>query len=96
MRAGQRTSIGTRTPPSQVVAFSPRNGVTPPSGHQADIDAVVGGEDDDGVVGDLQLVEQRQQLADVAVVLHQAAAVDVERRRDVGVARWRDSGFRCV
>jgi hypothetical protein len=34
IRAGQRTSIGTRTPPSQVVAFSPRNGVVPPSGHQ--------------------------------------------------------------
>ena len=29
---GQRISIGTRNPPSQFVAFSPRNGVEPPSG----------------------------------------------------------------
>ncbi len=29
---GQRTSIGTRKPPSQVVPFSPWNGVVPPSG----------------------------------------------------------------
>ena len=38
MRAGHRTSMGTRTPPSHVVAFSPRKGVTPPSGHHADIE----------------------------------------------------------
>ncbi len=30
---GQRTSIGTRTPPSQVVIFSERNGVVPPWGN---------------------------------------------------------------
>mgnify|MGYP000724157025 CR=1 FL=1 len=29
---GQRTTIGTRNPPSQVVPFSPWNGVMPPSG----------------------------------------------------------------
>src|SRR4029450_9757630 len=29
---GQRMTIGTRNPPSQLVAFSPRNGVLPPSG----------------------------------------------------------------
>ena len=37
MRAGQRISMGTRTPPSHVVAFSLRKGVVPPSGHQAAI-----------------------------------------------------------
>jgi hypothetical protein len=40
--AGQRSSIGTRTPPSQVVAFSPRKGVVAPSGHQDAMRAVVG------------------------------------------------------
>ncbi len=29
---GQRTTHGTRKPPSQVLPFSPRNGVSPPSG----------------------------------------------------------------
>ena len=32
MTPGQRMSMGTRKPPSQLVAFSPRNGVAPPSG----------------------------------------------------------------
>ena len=32
MTPGQRMHIGTRKPPSQLVAFSPRNGVLPPSG----------------------------------------------------------------
>ena len=30
---GQRIMNGTRTPPSQVVPLSPRNGDVPPSGH---------------------------------------------------------------
>jgi hypothetical protein len=29
---GQRITVGTRNPPSQFVAFSPRKGVLPPSG----------------------------------------------------------------
>ena len=29
---GQRMTMGTRKPPSQLVAFSPRKGVAPPSG----------------------------------------------------------------
>ena len=37
LRAGQRISIGTRTPPSHVVAFSPRYGVVPASGNQETI-----------------------------------------------------------
>ena len=32
MTPGQRITVGTRKPPSQLVAFSPRNGVMPPSG----------------------------------------------------------------
>ena len=32
MTPGQRTTRGTRNPPSHVVPFSPRNGVVPPSG----------------------------------------------------------------
>ena len=31
-KPGQRIIVGTRKPPSQLVAFSPRNGVLPPSG----------------------------------------------------------------
>jgi hypothetical protein len=33
IRPGQRTIIGTRTPPSHVVIFSERNGVVPPWGN---------------------------------------------------------------
>jgi hypothetical protein len=36
------------------------------------------GIDDDGVVGDLQVVQQLEQLADMAVVLDHAAAMDVQ------------------
>jgi hypothetical protein len=32
IRPGQRTIAGTRQPPSQLVFFSPRNGVIPASG----------------------------------------------------------------
>ena len=32
MTPGQRIAQGTRQPPSQLVSFSPRNGVVPPSG----------------------------------------------------------------
>ena len=35
MTPGQRTIIGMRMPPSQVVPFSPWNGVMAPSGHSA-------------------------------------------------------------
>jgi hypothetical protein len=34
MRPGQRTIAGTRYAPSQLVFFSLRNGVMPPSGHE--------------------------------------------------------------
>ncbi len=32
MTPNHRMRVGTRKPPSQLVAFSPRNGVVPPSG----------------------------------------------------------------
>jgi hypothetical protein len=34
MRPGHRTTAGTRYAPSQLVFFSPRNGVVPASGHE--------------------------------------------------------------
>jgi hypothetical protein len=33
MMPGQRMTQGTRQPPSELVSFSPLNGVEPPSGH---------------------------------------------------------------
>ena len=41
-----------------------------------DLGAVVGAVDDDGVVGDVQLVEQIEQLADMAVMLDHAVRVE--------------------
>ena len=69
---------GTRKAPSQLVAFSPLNGVVPPSGQVKHFGAVVGGVDDDGVVGDAEIVELLQQLADVPVGLDHAVGVEAE------------------
>jgi hypothetical protein len=66
---------GTRQPPSQLVFFSPRNGVMPASGQVLYVRPVVGGVEDDGVVGDAELVEQVEELADVHVVLDHAVGV---------------------
>jgi hypothetical protein len=65
---------GTRQPPSQLVFFSPRNGV---GGVRPGVvvRAVVGGVEDDGVVGDAELVELVEELADVHVVLDHAVGV---------------------
>jgi hypothetical protein len=55
---------GTRQPPSQLVVVGP----------------VVGGVEHDGVVGDPELVEQVEELADVHVVLHHPVGVLVLTR----------------
>jgi hypothetical protein len=60
-RPGQRIIAGTRNAPSQLVFFSLRNGVMPPSGHE-----FMCGRcrcvDHDGVVGDAEIVERLEQL----------------------------------
>ena len=43
-----------------------------------DLGAVVGGVDHDGVVGDLEVVELLQELADLAVMLDHAVGIDAE------------------
>ncbi len=77
---GQRMTHGTRKPPSQLVAFSPLNGVVPPSGQVKHFGAVVGGVDDDGVVGDAEIVELLEKLADMPVVLDHAVGIEAEAR----------------
>ena len=69
MTPGQRITHGTRQPPSQFVSFSPRNGVAPPSGHDALFGAVVRGEDDDRIVSHAEIVDLLQQVTDVAIEL---------------------------
>ena len=54
--------------------------MAPPSGHDMHFGAVVGGEDDDGIVGDLEIVELLEQLADVAVELDHAVRIEPESR----------------
>ena len=60
MCPGQRTTIGARKPPSQASPFWPLNGVMPPSGKADRLGAVVGGEDDDGVVELAHVLELRR------------------------------------
>ena len=76
MWPGQRTTIGARMPPSQVVSLPPLNGVVPPSGIGDRLGAVVGGEDDDGVVELAHLLELLEHVADVVVHLLHAGFVD--------------------
>ena len=45
-----------------------------------DFGAVVGGVDDDGVVGDAEVVELLEQLADMAVVLDHAVGIEAQAR----------------
>ena len=59
---GQRIMPGTRKAPSQLVFFSLRNGVIAAVRPGVHVRAVVGRVDDDGVVGDAQLVERLEQL----------------------------------
>ena len=81
---GQRTSIGTRKPPSQVVPFSPvvrrRAAVRP----RRRLRAVVGAVDDDGVVGDAEIVELLQHPADHVVVLDHAVGVEADAGAALG------------
>jgi thiazole synthase ThiGH ThiG subunit len=72
------------------VFFSPRNGVVPPSGQLMHLGAVVGRPDHDRVVGDAEVVDLLQHLADVPVVLDHAVGIGSE----AGLAL--DSGLRCV
>ena len=72
---GQRTSSGMRKAPSQLVFFSLRNGVMPPSGQRVPVRAVVGRVHDEGVVGDAELVEQVEHLADVLVVVDHGVVI---------------------
>ena len=71
-------TVGKRKAPSQLVAFSPRNGVVPPSGQDITSAPLSRGEQDDGVVGDAEVVELLQQLADQPVELHHAIGIDSE------------------
>src|SRR5215471_10733048 len=75
---GQRMTHGTRQPPSQLVSFSLRNGVVPPSGQGEDLSTVVGGPYNDRVVGDPEVVDLLEQLSDHAVVLYHAVGVRTE------------------
>ena len=75
---GQRTSAGTRQPPSQLVFFSPRNGVVPASGNRQTIGPLSVGVEDDRVVGQAQPVHLVEQLADQRVVLDHAVGVEAQ------------------
>ena len=60
---GQRIISGIRKAPSQLEFFSLRNGVMPPSGQVFMCGPLSVRVDDDGVLGDAQLVEQVEQLS---------------------------------
>ena len=72
---GQRTSIGTRNAPSQLVFFSLRNGVMPPSGQVFMCGPLSVRIHHEGVLGDAQLVEQVEHLADVLVVVDHGVVI---------------------
>ncbi len=75
---GQRMTIGTRKPPSQFVAFSPRNGVEPPSG-QVMTSAPLSVEYTTIVSSAMpELVELVEHLPDVPVVLDHAVRIDAQ------------------
>ena len=73
---GQRMTMGTRKAPSQLVSFSPRNGVAAAVRPGQYFGPVVGREDDDGVVGNAEVVELLEQLADIAVQFHHAVGIN--------------------
>jgi len=75
---GQRMAVGTRQPPSQLVAFSPRNGVVPPSGQLMTSAPFIGGVHDDGVLGESKVVQQLEKLPNMPVVFHHAIRRDAE------------------
>ena len=74
---GHFTSIGTRTPPSQVRALLAAERRVAAVRPQHQLVAVVRGVDDDGVVGDAHVVELLEQRADLLVVLDHLGADDV-------------------
>ena len=80
MTPGHRITQGTRKPPSQFVSFSPLNGVMPPSGQVHDLGAIIGGVDDNRIIGDLQVLELLQELAYMSVSLYHAVCVDPQSR----------------
>jgi hypothetical protein len=63
-------TVGTRKPPSQFVAFSPRKGVLTAVWPGHHLGAVIRGVDDNGVIRDAQIIQLLEQLANHAVVLH--------------------------
>ena len=76
MCPGQRTTIGARMPPSQVVQLAARERGGAAVGVGDRLGAVVGGEDDDGVVELAHLRELVEHVADVVVHLLHAGFVD--------------------
>ena len=78
MTPGQRISAGhapAALPVGVLLAAERRRAAVGPAHH---LGAVVGRVHDDGVVGDAELVELVEQLADVAVVLDHAVGIDAE------------------
>ena len=73
---GQRMTIGTRKPPSQFVAFSPRNGVLPPSGQDITSAPLSVVKTTMVLSRDAEIVELLQQLSDMAVMLDHAIGID--------------------
>ena len=69
---GQRAMHGTRKPPSMIVPLHCANGVCPAIGPGEDLGAVVGREDDDGVVVLAHVLELLHDEADVVIELGHA------------------------
>ena len=70
--------------------FSPRNGVVPPSG-QVNVPASLSvSVDDDGVVGDAEIVEFFQELAELSVVLDHTFRIKAESgfSLQLGLGAW--------
>ena len=78
MTPGQRMTQGTRQPPSQLVSFSPRNGVAPPSGHDITSAPLSVVKTTMVLSATLEIVELFQQLADVAVEFNHAIRIEAE------------------
>ena len=77
---GQRTTDGTRKPPSQVPPFSPWNGDVAAVGPGELLGAVVGREHHDRVFGDAEFVELGEQRADDVVELLHAVGIQAIAR----------------
>ena len=73
---GQRITIGARMPPSQVVSFAALERGDAAVREGFGLGAVVGGEDDDGVVGLAHLLDLLKNEADIVVHLLHAGFVD--------------------